>query len=649
VGFDPAGAILQVRADVLPGLVLPAEARIGRDEAVAIAGAALGASFADRAGDARLAVVRGGRGRPGAHLAWEVRGFLSEPLGDWHIFVEARDGGLVRAVDLLKRAATPCAACNPSGNPRCGRVFHENPVDALDAPSLRDLDNVDGAQHGCRLENLTSSSYLDGLYANTGLTVGRATPPFNYLRSLSQRAADEVNVYYHLDRAHGYLAQIGFPSVMAFSISSDAHDPALGDNSHYVPSGRYLEFGEGGVDDAQDPDVVYHEYGHAIQDDQVPGFGTTEEGGAIGEGFADYWAAAMTDDSLVPAIGPACVGSWDATSYNPYTGAAGSGCLRRVDGMKLYPAARVFEPHADGEIWSAALWSVRELLGGPLTDALVIKSHTFLTPTAGFLESADALLTADQALHGGVHAQALHAVLSSRGVPRSGLEAPPAESWGMVPFSCETGHPYANFEYRECRFTQPGASRVRFRFSFFETEPGFDEVLVSDGAYLQVQRLSGLPFGAGPGASAAVNGDTIVARFRADDAVALHGFRIEAVEFDAPAGRVPATSAEGIPLRIVRSGQQAIRLTWGPSCAPSDGDYAVYEGSLADFASHAPRACSTGGALTWTLEPSGGGRYYLVVPRNAAAEGSYGRTSSGMERPPAVVPCLPRSILQVCP
>ena len=35
---------------------------------------------------------------------------------------------------------------------------------------------------------------------------------------------------------------------------------------------------------------------------------------ALGEGFGDYWAAALTDDSFATVLGPACVASWDATA-----------------------------------------------------------------------------------------------------------------------------------------------------------------------------------------------------------------------------------------------------------------------------------------------------------------------------------------------
>ena len=44
-------------------------------------------------------------------------------------------------------------------------------------------------------------------------------------------------------------------------------------------------FGKGGVDDAEDAEVIWHEYGHAIQDAQVPGFGAGHEAGVDGRGI----------------------------------------------------------------------------------------------------------------------------------------------------------------------------------------------------------------------------------------------------------------------------------------------------------------------------------------------------------------------------
>ena len=111
------------------------------------------------------------------------------------------------------------------------------------------------------------------------------------------------------------------------------------------------------------------------------------------------------------------------------------------------------------------------------------------------------------------------------------------------------------------------------------------------------------------------------------------------------AGRVPDGSVvPGVPLTVSLEGTGEITLAWSPSCQVGDDDYAVYEGALGDFTSHASRACSTGGATSLTIAPSGTGSYYLVVPRNADAEGSYGTDSTGAERPAATSPCLAQSI-----
>ena len=92
------------------------------------------------------------------------------------------------------------------------------------------------------------------------------------MRSVNERAVDEATAYYHVNRSKEYLNLLGFPDVMNHSVGVKAADPNL-DNSFYSPVTKSVSFGMGGVDDAQDPDIVYHELGHAIQDDQIPDFG----------------------------------------------------------------------------------------------------------------------------------------------------------------------------------------------------------------------------------------------------------------------------------------------------------------------------------------------------------------------------------------
>jgi hypothetical protein len=94
-------------------------------------------------------------------------------------------------------------------------------------------------------------------------------------------------------------------------------------------------------------------------------------------------------------------------------------------------------------------------------------------------------------------------------------------------------------------------------------------------------------------------------------------------------------------LAISRSGAN-LSLSWSASCSASDTDYAVYEGTLGSFTTHHSVLCGTSGATSATIAASPGNAYYLVVPRSASKEGSYGRRSGGTERPAAASACVPQ-------
>ncbi len=99
----------------------------------------------------------------------------------------------------------------------------------------------------------------------------------------------------------------------------------------------------------------------------------------------------------------------------------------------------------------------------------------------------------------------------------------------------------------------------------------------------------------------------------------------------------------GTPLVVAKLGGE-IQLSWGASCTATDDDYAVYEGTIGSFASHDERFCSTGGNQQVTFAPGQGNRYYIVVPRNAASEGSHGRKSDGNQRPAGASTCLTQQL-----
>ncbi len=111
--------------------------------------------------------------------------------------------------------------------------------------------------------------------------------------------------------------------------------------------------------------------------------------------------------------------------------------------------------------------------------------------------------------------------------------------------------------------------------------------------------------------------------------------------FAPAAGIVPdGFHAPGPLLTVTQASGGQITLTWGASCLASDFDYEIYEGKAGSWYSHVPRFCTTGGALTRTFTPAGGSSYYLIVPRNAVAEGGYGVDSAGTPRQAGAGACL---------
>jgi Zn-dependent metalloprotease len=167
------------------------------------------------------------------------------------------------------------------------------------------------------------------------------------------------------------------------------------------------------VDDAEDAEVIVHEYGHSVQDGQVAGFGTDLESGSIGEAFGDYLAVAVTSWAAgTPTRAPeACVADWDSVSYS----AGPVHCLRRLDEDKHYPEDVVGEVHADGEIWSRALWDIRRALGDTRATTLIVEAQFDFAPDTSFRAAALSTVAAAQRLYGTQAAQATRTAFADRG------------------------------------------------------------------------------------------------------------------------------------------------------------------------------------------------------------------------------------------
>src|SRR3954451_5541329 len=346
------------------------------------------------------------------------------------------EGGAVRnrlialAGALMVAAVIVTAALatkpGPGASTGVGSVFVSNPVQSLGDESLTDQNDSDAAvpasaYYDVTLTNLDGSGFLNGdwatIYSSTGNAAYSPTNTFRYMRHADE--FEQVMAYYWITEAQKYVQSLGFGSKYR---GVDNHPQKVRidqwgqDNSFETdhPT-QEIRYGKGGVDDAEDAEVILHEYGHALHNAQNFSF-ASEEAGAISEGFGDYWAVTVTDvvaKSLgVPEKEPLpCVMDWDATSYTSTV----PHCLRRLDTDLQYPGDLSGEVHHDGQIWSRALWDIRRSLGYRVADTIIL-TGSFDYPGTTMTALAQQTVLAAGQLYNASTAKTVKAAFHARGI-----------------------------------------------------------------------------------------------------------------------------------------------------------------------------------------------------------------------------------------
>ena len=241
---------------------------------------------------------------------------------------------------------------------------------------------------------------------------------FNYTRS--QSGFEDVNTYYHLTKFKEYLNSLGFLELGDFQLRVDPHALNGQDNSRVVINNGIpqMELGEGGVDDAEDADVIIHEYSHALVYHASPQSNSGQEREAMDEGFGDYLAT--TYSRQLSEFNWENVFSWDG--HNEFY--AG----RDINHNKVYPDDLNNSIHLNGEIWAAALMDVWELIGKEATDSLVFSLFYEMVPGMLMPEAAFELIRLDSQLNGGKYAPEISIALFNRGLLDSQITRPPIDT-----------------------------------------------------------------------------------------------------------------------------------------------------------------------------------------------------------------------------
>jgi zinc metalloprotease ZmpB len=280
---------------------------------------------------------------------------------------------------------------NPDPLSQTGSLYAGNYVDNNDATNAQ----LDAARISVTLPeiDLTGGVYkLKSSYVNiqdfelptTGLFT-QSTSAFNFDRS--QNAFEAVNAFYHLDKSMRYINEtLGInckPNANGGVLFFDSSGLSGADNSHYLPSSDKLAFGEGGVDDAEDADVVLHELGHGLHDWLTNG-STSDK---IGEGSGDYWAQSYSRSlnqwsSSEPSYN--YMFSWDG--HNPFWDG------RTTDYGPIYPSGLVGgSGHTDGQIWVTVLMKIWDAIGRTKTDKAFLEGLALTNNTSNQEESAIAV------------------------------------------------------------------------------------------------------------------------------------------------------------------------------------------------------------------------------------------------------------------
>ncbi|MFH0765217.1 MAG: hypothetical protein V2A61_02230 [Calditrichota bacterium] len=343
---------------------------------------------------------------------WKVSLPVSGPPADWDLYIDAQTKEVLLKEDRLQRIQG------------IGQVFLPDPITALHDPNLRDQNDdaraiPEQAYTEVQLPDITRAEddffELTGPWVDTSPTRNRArldTPEFYFNRE--DDWFEEVMAYYHLDCQARYLETLGWGEILPHSQRIEVNGIEA-DVSFFSPQTGIITTGTGGVDDAEDADVLIHEYSHAVLQNLLPDWRGGETA-LLTEGWCDYLAGDYSlswDDEFQPFF----LYNWDG--HNEFWQG------RVLNSRYTYDQLEGLDAHDAGQMWSALLTEIRLLSPNREEwNRLALTSLTLLGDSATVVDAADALLAADLALNEGQFRRFIIPACESRGIYPAGLNSP---------------------------------------------------------------------------------------------------------------------------------------------------------------------------------------------------------------------------------
>jgi len=235
----------------------------------------------------------------------------------------------------------------------------------------------------------------------------------NFIFNRSQIGFQQVNAFYHLNAIKQQINDYGFTDAVNYPLQVDADGENGDDNAHFHPrtpeSDSRLEFGayvkkydsEGNdistehVPDAEDAEVLVHEYTHAIINSYSEER-TTAERRSLEEAFADYVAVSYATD-----INPhnwQYVFKWDG--HNEFWNGRMATSSKCYDDISFNSNIYL---HTD--IWVAPLMDIFFELGKETADKLVLHTITGLNENTTMQQAALIMMKMDSTYNDHQNAQ----------------------------------------------------------------------------------------------------------------------------------------------------------------------------------------------------------------------------------------------------
>ncbi|MEN8138362.1 MAG: T9SS type A sorting domain-containing protein [Bacteroidota bacterium] len=313
-----------------------------------------------------------------------------------------------------------CLSLNKDINsmPATGSVFMPDPITSAETSYGGNFTHNYGATNPffeaeqvdvdiqCKYENGTY--YLENDYVKI---VDFAKPSWEVVTSTdgsfkynrSQVGFQQVNAFYHLSSIKQQINYYGFNDAVNYQIQVDADGSNGDDNSFFHPDNT-LEYGANMVDsiqhvpDAEDAQVLIHEYTHAIID-SYSSTRNTGERYALEEAMADYMAVSYSAN--INPYNWQHIFKWDGN--NEFWDGRFATSDKCYDNLYF----NYSNPYQNTDIWVAPLMDLYFEIGKETTDKLVLNTITGLDGNTSMEQAALIMMKIDSLNNDAQNAQTI--------------------------------------------------------------------------------------------------------------------------------------------------------------------------------------------------------------------------------------------------